>query len=517
MKAEREIRSFPFEIRQENGSDDVMLVGYAVRWNERSEPLPFSEAFMPGAFTKSLERGDDILALVGHNLSHVIGRRSNGTLTVTEDEIGLKVESKPNTDTTHGRDIVALIKRGDVKHMSVGFRTINDRWEEAGDMLLRDIIEAELVEVSTASLPAYRSTNIQPREEKRDMKDEIKRIEAAAEVAVEEPVQEETRQEEHVEERREVRRIDPVLATPLETRSAFANYLRGREFDTRTMKLDPGTSGGYVAPEEFVAELIKALNAASVMRQVADVKGPIAAASVRFPVLTSSVTATWTAEGAAIDASDAVFDQIEFTPHKLAALTMASNELIGDAAINVEQLLAELFGEEFAKVEDAAFFGGSGSGQPSGILGNDDIETVEAAGADTITADDIMSVYDKLPVQYRAGAVWIMHPSTMGVLRQIKDDAGNYLVVRGLTEAAPTTLLGRPVYLSENMPEIESGAKTLLFGDLKRAYRIVDRQGIDVQRSGDRYFEQDLTAFRAIKRTDGKVILPEAAVFLVQA
>ena len=110
-----------------------------------------------------------------------------------------------------------------------------------------------------------------------------------------------------------------------------------------------------------------------------------------------------------------------------------------------------------------------------------------------------------------------MHPSTIGVLRQIKDDAGNYLVVRGLTEAAPTTLLGRPVYLSENMPEIESEAKTLLFGDLKRAYRIVDRQGIDVQRSGDRYFEQDLTVFRAIKRTDGKVILPEAAVFLVQA
>src|SRR5690606_27170350 len=143
-----------------------------------------------------------------------------------------------------------------------------------------------------------------------------------------------------------------------------------------------------VAPEEFVAELVKALNAASVMRQVADVKGPIAAASVRFPVLKSSVTAKWTAEAAAIDASDAVFDQIEFTPHKLGALTLVSNELIGDAAINVEQLLAELFGEEFAKVEDAAFFGGSGSGQPSGILGNDDIETVEAAGADTITADD---------------------------------------------------------------------------------------------------------------------------------
>src|SRR5690606_13834458 len=104
----------------------------------------------------------------------------------------------------------------------------------------------------------------------------------------------------------------------------------------------------------------------------------------------------------------------------------------------------------------------------------------------------------------------------MSALRRLKDEAGQYLLVSGLSQAAPTTLLGRPVYLSNHMPELAAGAKSILFGNVARAYFIVDRQGVEVQRSSDRYFEQDVTAFRAIHRTDGKVVLPDAVRFLAQ-
>jgi len=83
---ELETRSWPFaaELRQEG--EQPVLVGYAVRWGEVSEPLPFRERFLPGAFAKDLASGRDVLALVGHELSKVLARRSNGTLTLREDE-----------------------------------------------------------------------------------------------------------------------------------------------------------------------------------------------------------------------------------------------------------------------------------------------------------------------------------------------------------------------------------------------------------------------------------------------
>ena len=208
---------------------------------------------------------------------------------------------------------------------------------------------------------------------------------------------------------------------------------------------------------------------------------------------------------------------MEFTPYKLGALTLVSNELLGDSAVNVEQLLATLFGEAFAQVEDAAFFAGDGVGKPSGILNDPNIPTVTAAAGNAISVDDLLNLYDALPPQYRANAVWVMHPATMSHLRKLKDSTGRLLLTESLAAAAPTTLLGRPVFLSSYMPTIALNAKTVIFGDISRAYLIVDRQGVEVQRSSDRYFEQDQTAFRAIRRVDGKVVLPDAVRILKQA
>src|SRR5690606_5212042 len=171
-----------------------------------------------------------------------------------------------------------------------------------------------------------------------------------------------------------------LLATPAaETRSAaFVDYLRGRPFDIRAMKVGDDTAGGYLAPESFQAELIRWLRETSVMRQVARVVGPIAAARATLRAPENAVSAAWTRETQAITPSDPTFAQVEFTPHKLAAMAMVSNELLADSGVNVEQMLAQLFGEELGEKEDAAFFNGTGNGQPAGILGDDRIPTVAA-------------------------------------------------------------------------------------------------------------------------------------------
>jgi len=228
------------------------------------------------------------------------------------------------------------------------------------------------------------------------------------------------------------------------------------------------------------------------------------------------VTAAWTPELSPSLQSDPTFAQVEFTPHKLAALTLVSNELLADSGVNVEQMLAQLFGEELGEREDAAFFNGTGNGQPAGILrGQPDSDRARerrrgnhrrrhpgavrrpAAAVPAERRLDHAPGGDERPAALEG--------------RQRAVPAG-----AGLAAAAPTTLLGRPVYLTSHMPELAAGAKTILFGDVRRAYYIVDRQGVEVQRSSDRYFEQDVTAFRAIVRTDGKVVLPDAVRFLQQ-
>jgi len=310
----------------------------------------------------------------------------------------------------------------------------------------------------------------------------------------------------------------PVVLTPGvdEQRAAFENYLRGLPYDTRAMATGTDTAGGFLAPDGFLNEVIRALTEASVMRRLARTIA-ITAGSVKIPRLDGSVTAAWTAEAAAIAPSDPTFGQLEFIPHKLAAMTLVSNELLADSGVNVEQLLAGLFGEKLAEVEEAAYWTGNGAGQPAGLLSDASIERVETASSTAIAADDLIKLYDALPAPYRANATWVMHPQTMNALRQLKDANGRYLLVDGLAAGAPQNILGRPVMLSSNIPTISAGADVIVFGDLARCYYIVDRQGLEVQRSVDRYFEQDLTAFRAIKRTTGGVVLPEACRILRMA
>lgn len=208
-----------------------------------------------------------------------------------------------------------------------------------------------------------------------------------------------------------------------EQRAAFTNYLRGIPFDTRALTMTGvGATGGYLVPEAFLAEVIQKLNELTVMRGLARTI-TIDNASVKIPKLTSSVSAAWTAEAAAIEASEPAFDQVEFMPYKLAALTLVFNELLADNGVNIESFLAGLFAEKLAEVEDAAFFKGDGSGKLTGLLTDVDIDGVPAAAATAITADEVIDLYDTLPPQYRENAVWVMNPAMMNVLRKLKDPA----------------------------------------------------------------------------------------------
>ena len=156
-KIETRVFTNEFEVRED--SEGMTLTGYAARFNEPSEPLPFIERIKPGAFKRSINSRNDIKLLWNHNTDMVLGSTRAGTLTLKEDEIGLRVMATL-PDNSWGRDAKVSIQRGDVTGFSFGFTVPagGDSWNAEGNE--RTLKSVRLMEVSTGvAFPAYPSTN----------------------------------------------------------------------------------------------------------------------------------------------------------------------------------------------------------------------------------------------------------------------------------------------------------------------------------------------------------------------
>ena len=154
-KMETRVNATTYEVREtETG---MQFTGYAAVFNSDSEPLPFTERIAPGAFIRSLKSRNDIKLLWNHDTGSVLGSTRAGTLSLIEDDRGLRVTADlPNTTT--GRDAAELLKRGDVDAMSFGFTVPKggDSWSDDGRE--RTLNEIRLHEVSIVAFPAYSAT-----------------------------------------------------------------------------------------------------------------------------------------------------------------------------------------------------------------------------------------------------------------------------------------------------------------------------------------------------------------------
>jgi len=148
------------EARSDDG--EMRLSGYAAVFNEASLPLPFREFIAPGAFRKTLQETPDVRLLINHE-GLPLARTKNGTLTLTEDENGLRFDAVL-ADTNESRDLYTLIDRGDVDQMSFAFRVIRQKWND--DRSERTLTEVSLSDgdVSVVTYPAYPATTVEARE-----------------------------------------------------------------------------------------------------------------------------------------------------------------------------------------------------------------------------------------------------------------------------------------------------------------------------------------------------------------
>lgn len=276
------------------------------------------------------------------------------------------------------------------------------------------------------------------------------------------------------------------------------------------------SEGGYLVPDEFERTLVQSLADQNIMRSLAKVI-QTTSGDRKIPVVSTHGTATWLDEGKPYSESDEAFTQISLSAFKLGTFLKISEELLNDAAFNVEQYLASEFARRIGAAEEEAFLVGDGKGKPTGIFNpTGGAETgVTSAKPTDISADELIDLHYSLRSPYRARAVWLMNDATVKTVRKLKDGNGQYLWQPALTAGTPDMILGRPVYTSVFAPELKAGARTVAFGDLG-FYWIADRQGRSFKRLNELFATTGQIGFLASQRLDGKLVLPEAIKVLTQ-
>lgn len=256
----------------------------------------------------------------------------------------------------------------------------------------------------------------------------------------------------------------------LEEEKAFENYVRG--FVTRDTETDLTKSdNGAVIPATIANKIIK---------KVYDIC-PILERSSKYNVK-GTLTIPYYSEDAPADAITVAYAD-EFTPltshvgkftstvsltgFLAGALVKISRSLINNSQFNIVDHVVDLMADHIARFIEKELLIGTTS--PSAkVTGMSTLTTaVTAASTSAITADEIVKLHDKVKDRYQSNAIWIMSPATRTALRLLKDEMGRYLLQDDVTSPFGNTLLGKPVYVSDNMPDIAASAPVIYYGDFK--------------------------------------------------
>lgn len=319
-----------------------------------------------------------------------------------------------------------------------------------------------------------------------------------------------------------------------EHKQAFGKFLRKgrdeglRDLERKALNITSDDDGGYAVPTELDTEILQLLKNESPMRRICTVR-QVGGADYKKLVNLGGSSSGW------VDEDDA---RPETNTPKLAAITpfmgeiysnpAATQQMLDDVFFNAEAWLAEEVAVEFGEEENLAFLSGNGTKKPKGILAYTSVTTADAsrtfgqlqhkvtAGATAITGDELQDMVYLLRKKYRNGAAWMLNSNTLAYIRKLKSAVdGHYIWQPGLQAGQPSQLLGYGIEENEDMADIATTAVTVMFGNFKRGYLIVDRMGTRTLR--DPYTNKPYVHFYSTKRVGGMLTDSLAIKLLKQA
>ena len=312
--------------------------------------------------------------------------------------------------------------------------------------------------------------------------------------------------------------IGDLQPTSPEALAAFKAHMRKGEVSAALTK-STDSEGGYLAPVEWDRTITNKLKRISKIRENARVIS-ITVAGFKKLFNDRAVGSGWVGETASRPATTTPsIGVLDFTPGEIYANPAISMQLLQDAAIDLEQWLAEEVDVEFARQEGIAFLSGDGANKPFGILTYvtgaanaakhpwGAIETVNSGAAAALTADGIIDLMYSLPSEFAADAKLYINRLSIRDVRKLKDNNGQYLWQPGLVLGQPATINQAPVAEIPGMPTVAAGNIVALYGDMPQTYLVVDRIGVNVLR--DPFTNKPFVHFYTTKRVGGGVFNPE--------
>jgi HK97 family phage major capsid protein len=300
-----------------------------------------------------------------------------------------------------------------------------------------------------------------------------------------------------------------------EYKDAFSAYVkRGEE---KALSIGVNADGGYLVPSETETEILNRLTTISPIRAIASVR-QVSTTIYKKPVTLAGPAVGWVAETAARPQTNSqTIDLIDFPTAELYAMPAATSAFLDDAAVDVGQWIADEVNAAFAEQETAAFVSGNGTNKPKGFLA--ETQVAESAWAwDKIgyiatgvsgdlpasnKSDVLIDLVYALKAGYRQNASWVMNRKTQAVVRKLKDADGNYIWQPAASAGGKATLMGFDLVEAEDMPDIAAASTPIAFGDFRRGYLVVDRQGVNVLR--DPFSAKPYVLFYTTKRVGGGV------------
>jgi HK97 family phage major capsid protein len=298
---------------------------------------------------------------------------------------------------------------------------------------------------------------------------------------------------------------------------AFDSFLRNGPRDItpefkNILTIGTPAAGGFLVPttlESMIIDQLEMFNPLRSMCTVISTSNPM-----DIPISTADGAAAWTNETIAATPTDPVFAKKSLGAYKMTKLTLLSKELLQDNAVDLLAFLARSFGRAFGALEGAAFLTGTGTNQPLGIITDPAMITQAAAAAAAISVDDIINLEFKVKAPYRVGAQFLMNDNTYKAISLLKDASGAYYLRPALAAGAQDTFSGYPINISEFMPNVATGLRSVAFGNFSYIW-IGDRLDRTLQVLNELYSVNGEVGYLMTARTDLVNTFPAATAVLL--
>lgn len=336
-------------------------------------------------------------------------------------------------------------------------------------------------------------------------KEEVRRIKETL------SLENEVRSLEKMEVKEEEKMEEKNLTIEQMEERAFEDYIRGNYNEREDVNLTL-TDNGAVIPTTIVNRIIrKVYDICPVLdrSQKFNVKGTLAVPY--YPADANNITVAYQEEFVDMESTSGSFSSVNLTGYLAGALTKVSRSLVNNTNIDVVGFIIDEMAQAIARFIEHELLVGHPAGDnpsedPAKVLGLSTLNNkITLTSASAITADDVVKLQGKVKDQFQRDACWIMAPSTREALRLLKDGIGHYMLNPDFTAPYGYTMLGKPVYVSDNMPEIGGGNTVIYYGDFK-GLATKFNEDINLQVLRERYAPQHALGLVGWFEFDARVI-----------